>query len=106
MRNKKLKDIHRHQDMLIQQMDKLPADSEEYKKLHDEYRKFLEEENEIRKSGRWFDRILQILGIGVSIGGTFLMPMWLANKAAADDAEMKLVNHRILNLIGKRFTKD
>lgn len=105
MKRKRLKEIHQQQELLMNQMKELPADSDTYRRLHEEYARFLEEEENLLKSGKWFDRILQILGIGVSIGATFVMPAWLACKASDDDKNMKMVNGRIWNLIPKRNSK-
>lgn len=103
MKKKRLKEIDDQLDYLMEAMKSVPLDSDEYKKLHEQYASFLEEAENLKKSGKGFDRVMTLLGFVVTCGGTFVMPMWLANKATRDDDEMKLPIHRVLNLIGKKL---
>lgn len=105
-RKKDLEIIQEQKDSIIESMSMYADDSEEYGRLQDRLNKYIEMEEKIlsgKRSRGWLDTALKIGTFGVSLAGAILVPNMLANKAYANDAEFKLKNGTIWNLIGRSF---
>lgn len=102
-KQKQLKDIDNQMTALMEGMTSVPLDSEEYRKLQAQYSQFAELRDSLTKSDKGFNRVTKVLEIGVSAVGVFVTPLMLGLMSTENDKQMKIVNGRVANLIGKVF---
>lgn len=110
-RRNDLNDISEKKGQLVDHMDNVAIESDEFEQALKNYKMLVETEQTIRdgKNKRGSERI----GTGVKIGGFLVsavaaigVPVYLANKAYEHDQNLEMKNGTIWNLIGKRFDKN
>lgn len=104
-RKQKLKGIEEQMGYLMTAMNSVPLDSAEYKELQARYNEFVKMEEEIKNNKKGWNVFLDISKLLISLLGAVATPLFLAKVAYDGEQEMKLVNNKIWNQIGKRYDK-
>ena len=109
-RKSDLKCIDEKKGQLVDHMDQVSMDSDEFETALKNYQRLVETENQIRdgKNKRNSERV----GTGVKIGTLLVsavaavgVPVYLSHVAYEHDQNLEMKNGSIWNLIGKRFDK-
>lgn len=109
-RRNDLKDIDEKKGYVLDKMDNVPTESDDFERAVKNYKVLIETENTIRdgRSVRRSERIGTVVKVGtfiVSSVSAIGVPIYLAHLAYRNDQQMNLKNGTIWNLIGKKFDK-
>lgn len=104
-KKKRLEEIDKEMDFIVKCMRKVSPESKEYRDLQNRYATFLKMREDLCKPVGVGKVVGSIFEGFIRAAGTIGVPIWLAHVAYNGDEELKLVNQRSWNLIGKRTDK-
>ena len=108
---KDLKNIEEKKSQLMDKMDNVSMESDEFEQALKNYKMLVETEENIRdgRNKRSSERVSTAVKVGgfvVSAVAAVGVPIYLADKAYQHDQNLEMKNGTIWNLIGKRFDKN
>lgn len=102
-RKQRLAEIDLELDALAASMESLPKDSEAYRSVQNRYGTFLQMRDDLEKSPKVIRVIREVVDTGLRVCGTIGVPLFLGWLAYNGDKDLKMVNGRVWNLVGRKF---
>ena len=107
-KRKDLKDIRKQKDAVLERMSQFHEYGDDYKHLLKRYQDLVVAEETILKgynerANNGIGTVVKIAGLAISAVAGIGVPVYLANKAYDEEADLKLKNGTVWNLIGKSF---